>query len=233
MKRLSRLEEQKSPILRPGQVTALEPQVKHPDRLNLYIDDHFVMGLSAYVAAGVHVGQTLTLDRLQALARAEQVEAGREVALRRLETRPRSQSEIRRALESKGFAPDICDQVLAGLTDSRLINDRDFARFWVENREGFKPRSVRALKHELRQKGVSSEEIARAVNKVDENDSAYRAAKPRAERLTKLDADEFRQKLTGFLARRGFSYQVSRGVVARLWTELRGEHLEDQDMTDL
>src|SRR5512142_1135762 len=95
--------ENESPTLprRGGRVTGLEPQVKHPERLNLYVDNHFALGLSVYVALNIRVGQELTGEELEALARAEQIEQAREMALRRIETRPRSEGEIRRYLISK------------------------------------------------------------------------------------------------------------------------------------
>ncbi len=212
-----------------GRVTGLEPQAKHPERLTLYVDNHFAMGLSAYVAHAVRVGQEITSEELAALAHAEQVERARELALNRIEARPRSEQEIRRYLSGKKFETAVIDEVIIRLGEARLLSDRDFARFWVENREGFKPRSVRALRYELRQKGVPSEEIARAVNKLDEKESAYRAALPRAQRLQALDAGEFRDKLSGFLARRGFDYQVTRETVSRLWQELRGGSLLEDE----
>ncbi|HZQ05715.1 MAG TPA: regulatory protein RecX [Anaerolineae bacterium] len=216
--------------LTPGRVTALEPQVKRPNRFNLYIDDHFAMGLSVYVAAGIRVGQELSRADLEKLQRAEQLEDARERALRYLEVRPRSEQEIRQQLLKKGFPEEIIVQVIARLQESNLLGDRDFAKFWVENREGFKPRSKRALQYELRQKGVSSEEITRAVKKVDERDSAYRAAQSKALRWQDLDPQEFREKLTGFLARRGFDYTVTRETVKRLWDEVNGkQELELED----
>jgi regulatory protein len=212
----------------PGRVTAVEPQAKRPNRFSLYIDDHFAMGLSVYVAAGVKVGQELTRAELEKLLAAEQLEQAREAALRYLELRPRSEQELRRQLRKKNYPEEIIDQVIARLGDVKLVDDRDFAKFWVETREGFKPRSKRALQYELRQKGVASAEIARAVKKVDERDSAYRAAQPRAQRYRDLDAPTFREKLSGFLARRGFDYGVTRETVNRLWQELNGkqENLE-------
>ncbi len=210
-------------------MTALEPQAKHPNRLNLYIDDRFALGLSAYVALKVHVGQELTSEQLEALARAEQIEQAREMALRRLEVRARSEEEIRRYLGGKKFAKEIIDEVIARLKEARLLSDREFAKFWVENREGFKPRSARALKYELRQKGVPQEEIARAVGKLDETESAYRAARPKAERWSQLEAQEFNAKLSGFLARRGFDYQTTRETVARIWKELKGKESDEEE----
>lgn len=205
-----------------GRVTAVEPQVKRPNRFNLYVDDHFAMGLSLYVASGVRVGQEVTQADLEKLAHAEQLEDAHERALRFLEQRPRSEQEIRRKLKAKEFSTEIIDAVIVRLNEVKLLGDRQFARYWVETREGFKPRSARALQYELRQKGVPSEEIARAVGRVDERDSAYRAAKPKAERWRELEAREFRDKLSGFLARRGFGYGITRETVDRLWTELNG-----------
>jgi regulatory protein len=215
--------------LTPGTVTAIEPQVKRPNRLNLYIDDHFAMGLSVYAAAGVRTGQELSRADLEKLAHAEALEQAREAALRFLQVRPRSEQELRRQLVKKKYSEEIIAQVLARLNDVKLVGDRDFAKYWVENREGFKPRSKRALQYELRQKGVASDDIARAVKKVDERDSAYRAARPKALRWKELDAQTFREKLSGFLARRGFDYGVTRETVNRLWQEVNGkESLETE-----
>jgi regulatory protein len=208
--------------LQPGRVTAVEPQVKRANRFNLYVDNHFAMGLSAYVAATVRVGQELSRAEMEQLARAEELEQAHESALRFLEVRPRSEQELRQQLRKKKYSDEIISQVLARLSEVKLLGDRDFAKFWVENREGFKPRSKRALQYELRQKGVSAADIARAVKKVDERDSAYRAAHPKALRYQDLDAQTFREKMTGVLARRGFEYSITRETVKRLWQELHG-----------
>lgn len=221
--------------LTPGRVTAVEPQLKRPNRFNLFIDDHFAIGLSVSVAATVRVGQELARAELEALVNAEQLEQARDAALRLLEIRPRSAAEIRRKLATKKYSEDIIEQVLARLTDVQLVGDRAFAKFWVENREGFKPRSKRALQYELRQKGVDAQEIARAVKRVDERDSAYRAAHNQALRLKDLDAQTFRAKLSGFLARRGFDYTVTRETVDRLWRQMHGapEAGSDDDIESL
>lgn len=213
----------------PGTVTALEPQVKRQNRFSLYIDDHFAMGLSINVAATVRKGQEMSRIDLETLLAAEQLEEARNKALSFLAVRPRSEREIRQRLMQKKYPEDIINQVIARLGDVKLVDDRDFAKFWVESREGFKPRSKRALQYELRQKGVSAEEITRATKKVDEGDSAYRAAHTKALRFKDLDVKVFREKLSGFLARRGFDYQTTRKAVDRLWQEMNGtpEELDD------
>jgi regulatory protein len=216
-----------------GRVTGVEPQAKHPDRYNLYVDGRFAIGLSAYVAARVHIGQDLSTAELEELQIAERLEEAHDRALGQLEARPRSEAEIRRYLSGKKFSNEIIDREIDRLRAARLLSDREFARFWVENREVFRPRSARALRYELRQKGVPQEEITRAVSRLDEADSAYRAARPKADRWRGLEAQEFRTKLSGYLARRGFGYQVTRDTVSRIWKEVKGQDLNNEESEEI
>jgi regulatory protein len=102
------------------------------------------------------------------------------------------------------------------------LNDEAFARYWLENRDTFKPRSSRALRYELRQKGIADSVIDAILTSYDEDDAAYRAALGQAQKLTRQTKDAFvlRSKLLAFLSRGGFSFDTSRTAVDRLLTEL-------------
>lgn len=68
--------------------------------------------------------------------------------------------------------------------------------------------------------------MAAALSGLDQSASAYRAARPRALKMADLAASNprsFRQKIGNFLLRRGFGYEVTREVVARLEAELTNE----------
>ena len=67
------------------------------------------------------------------------------------------------------------DEAIARLAESGLVDDAAFAQYWVENREEFRPRAGRALRFELRRKGLADSDINAAIGAVDENESAYRA----------------------------------------------------------
>ncbi|MDE3087807.1 MAG: RecX family transcriptional regulator [Chloroflexota bacterium] len=136
-----------------GRITAIEPQARHANRFNLYVDDQFALGLSALVAAKLRVGQTLSDADLAALEREEAYETAHEQALRFLEPRPRSSTEVKQRLRKNKVAEGVIDQVIARLTEAGLLDDAAFAKYWVENRETFKPRAGRALRFELRRKG--------------------------------------------------------------------------------
>lgn len=206
-----------------GRITAIEPQARHANRFNLYVDDQFAMGLSAIVAARVRVGQTLNDAELAALEREEAYETAHEQALRFLEPRPRSSSELKQHLRKKKIAADVIDQVIARLTEAGLLDDSAFAKYWVENRETFRPRAGRALRFELKRKGLSDAAIKEAIGTIDESESAYRAGAARAPRWRGLERREFMEKLGAFLVRRGFSYEVAKDAAKRLWDELQSQ----------
>ena len=111
---------------------------------------------------------------------------------------------------------------MARLAAQGYLDDAEFARFWVENRQQFRPKGSVALRGELRQRGVAAETVDAALIDLDPAADAYEAAHPRAVRLAALaqaDPAAFRRKLGDFLLRRGFDYGVVKETVARLLRE--------------
>ena len=136
---------------------------------------------------------------------------------------------MERYLRNKEVAPEIINRVISQLEAVGYVDDAAFAEFWVRNREDFRPRSVWALRGELRTKGISDEMIELAVESIDEAESAYRAAQSQARRLAHQDYQVFRRRLGGFLQRRGFNYSVVKQVVERLWSECSGDQQDARD----
>jgi regulatory protein len=208
-----------------GRITNLRYQKRTSERVNVYLDEVYAFALPAIEAAHLRIGQQLSdaeIDRLKALDLSAKAY---DQAIRFLSFRPRSAAEVRRNLQKAEYDEDVIDATLGRLLEHGYIDDAEFARFWVENRLRFRPKGPQALRQELRQRGVAGDDIEETLGEVDSNDAAYRAAQPRAERLSALasqDPAEFRQKLSAFLLRRGFEYEVVRDVVRRLLRELTG-----------
>jgi len=204
-----------------GKITALKFQKKRKERVNVYLDGKYAFSLQAILAARLHKGQLLSDEEIEGLLQEDAFQKAYDRALNFLTYRPRSRAEVRRYLQRKGVSPEVSQRVEERLIRAGLLDDEAFARFWVENREAFNPRSRYRLRQELWQKGLDAQVIAQAVQEVDEEQSAYRAAAGRARRYAHLDRREFQRKLGSFLQRRGFSYEIVKGVVERLWQETR------------
>lgn len=207
-------------------ITALEPQQRNAERVNVHLDGEFAFGLAALTVqqAGLYVGRDLTLAEIEALLDEDTFQKAYHRALLFLGYRPRSESEVRRRLAKAKVEPDVVEHVLERLRAGRLVDDRDFARYWVENREAFNPRGARLLAAELRQRGVEREVVAEALEGIgDERESALAAGRRKALQLKGLDYRTFRDRLGAFLARRGFDWETTKDAVNRLWQETQGE----------
>ncbi len=175
------------------------------------------------MAASLSRGDTLSDEEIEELLLQDSIQTAFDKTLKYLAYRPRSSAEIKRYLRGKGVDREVSERVLDRLRSVGLLDDLAFARYWVENRESFKPRGRRLLGQELRAKGIDQGLIQEVLSDVDEGRSAYQAALQRATRYGRLDDEAFREKMYGFLRRRGFDYEVTRETIARLLLQRNGE----------
>ncbi len=205
-------------------ITKIEPQKKRKERYNIYLDGKFTLGLDAetLLKTNLRTGQELdgaALDRLVAEAQYERL---LNRALNFISFRPRSEKEIVNYLRQSGRklkyenTEILAPRVLEKLADLNLINDQQFADWWVDQRRsGRTPFGARRIKSELLAKGLSSPiiEKALAVGGVDEFSLAEAAAEKKAAVYAKLDNRTYRLKMSQFLARRGFSWETIKRIV--------------------
>lgn len=220
----------------PGTITALSVQVGDHDRVNVFIDGAFAIGISLATLQreGLFKGQALSDEQWQCLQRAESGHKAWEAALRLIEVRPRAEREIRDRLRRKQYEPEQIDEVVIRLRDLGLLDDEQFARLWVANRTATSPRGSQALRRELLIKGVdrqvASEVIEAAIDPHSEAAMCEEVARKALSRYASVaDWPSFQRRLGGLLQRRGFAWETARPVLQQLWRE-RGaedEHFED------
>lgn len=202
-----------------ARITALETQKHDPERVNIYLDGSFAFGASLLVVAshGLHEGRDLSDEEVAALERDEMAERAYSAALNFLSFRPRSRREVEDYLRRRKVEPQIGVGVVERLTGAGLLDDREFARFWVENRQTFRPRGARALRVELRQKGLAGDIVAEALDDLgDEEETAVEAGRKKVRSFAGLEEREFFRRMVTFLQRRGFSYDVAARATQRL-----------------
>lgn len=87
-----------------------------------------------------------------------------DAAARFLGARPRSTAEVQRRLREAGYRSDLVEEALARLATLGYLDDEAFARAWVESRDRARPRGERALRAELRRKGVAADVVTTIIN---------------------------------------------------------------------
>lgn len=201
-------------------ITALKAQKRDPNRVNVYLDGKFAFAVQRIVGAWLSVGQMIDDKKVDNLKTQDTYEKAFLKAVRFVDYRPRTEQEVRKKLREQEFPEAVIEAVLERLNNLDFVGDAKYARFWIENRSTFRPRSHRMLVSELIGKGVSSEIIDEALQDAEDDESlAYKAATKYIRRVEGLDWENFRKKLSGFLARKGFSYSVTAQVVRQVWEE--------------
>jgi regulatory protein len=216
-----------------GTITALRAQANNSQRVNVFLNDEFAIGVSLTTLAreGLAVGQQIDDETWARLESTEQADRAAQAAMRLLEARPRSIAELRQRLRRKEFPAAAIDHAIARLSELGLLDDATFSRLWVENRRSFSPRGSLALRDELRKKGVSRDLIDAAL--AADPDEAEDAAEQEAERARALarsalrryagsaDRFSFQRRLGAYLQRRGFTFDTIRPILDELWAELQ------------
>ncbi len=206
-----------------GAITALEPQKKNAERVNVYIEGTFAFGISAIDAVRLRVGQMLSDAEIEALRQGDQGVRAYERAVRLLSHRARSAEEIRQALSKAEVPADVIENTLTRLIDHGYVDDLAFAQAWVADRQAFHPLSTRALRYELRRKGIADAITDQVLSTLDQAEAAFRAVRTQAKRLKGLDRRGVYNRLVPFLARRGFDYDTARAAIEQLLQELEAQ----------
>lgn len=204
-----------------GTISMLQVQKRNKERVNVFLDGEYAFAVGMSVALTLKKGQLLSTAETDALKQDGETDLAYQRALRYLGMRPRSNAEIVTYLKRKEYDEAIVDVVVRRLHERGYLDDDAFARFWVDNRNRFRPRGAQALRYELRQKGVERATIDATLEDQDEDGAAWTAAEPKIGRWSGLEKREFEQKLMAFLARRGFRFDVCRRAAAKAWEQLQ------------
>lgn len=207
-------------------ITDIKQAVRDQNRVNIYVDDKYFCSLdiSQVVDLKIKVGKELSDDERAKLKRASEFGKFYQRALEYVLMRPRSEKEIRDYLnrktlnrkvrvknrktgeyqtrEKQGYDKTLVPLVLERLNARGYIDDHRFAELWVENRNVLKGVSVKKLRNELAQKGISHQIID------DVLDNSARNDEDELRKIIARKANRYpdRQKFIQYLVRQGFNY---------------------------
>jgi regulatory protein len=200
-------------------ITDIKPQ-KNKKRFNIYLDGKFAFGLSAdsYLKAGLKIDQRISEKKVEDLIKEDEFIKFYDRVLRFLSYRPRSEKEILDWFKKKKVGEKTQKLIEKKLKHLGYLDDSKFTRWWLEQRMTFRPFGKKRLALELRQKGIEREIIDEELGKLDNeklSQLAEELVEKRLRSLEKLPYFEVKEKLMAFLSRRGFSWEIIKGVVAK------------------
>ena len=146
----------------------------------------------------------------------------RDHALKLLSFRPRSTKEVSVKLQKftakRDFPNEIIGKVINELTEQKFLDDKEFVRWWVDQRQSYRPKGARAIKMELLCKGIEKEVIDEILStndgeKISEYDLAKKVVDKKIVHFKHLPQEKLKIKVRDLLARRGFDWETIRKVI--------------------
>jgi regulatory protein len=228
----SELPQRAAADIAPGPVTGITARRRERGRFLIAVSGApaFTLGEEILFRSGIQIGDVLDAATIARLLADDDVARATEAALHFLAYRARSEQEVRDRLKRGAFAPEVIDATIVKLKDWRYLDDADFARRWVESRARGKPRGQRLLQQELRQKGIDAETSKQAITEadLDEVSAATELARKRLSTMAGEDPAAIKRKISAYLARRGFGFDVVRKALA----QATGEPADEDDQVD-
>lgn len=199
-------------------ITSIKQQ-KNKNRVNVYLDDKFGFGidLDNFVLLHLKVDGELTEKEVEEIVKKAEFQKTLDKLLKFATLRPRSEKEIRDYFRRKKVHESLHEELFNRLSRLELVNDEKFASWWVEQRQSFKPKPKRILLRELRIKGIDKEIIENVLGeeKIDEEKMARELIEKKAYKWKDLPARLARQKMSQYLAGKGFGWDVIEKVASK------------------
>lgn len=212
-------------------ITKITSQVKRKDRFSVYLDEKYAFSLSEHqlASARLYIGKEFTQQELSKFLEESNFGKAYERALNYIMIRPRSEGEVKSYLVRTFLYPkpkqvtdksgkvrfvsrkvdkdkvnNMIERIIKRLKDRKYLNDEDFAKSWINYRQLNKQYSVRKIKLELKQKGVSDEIIATSLQNLKTSDlENIKLLINKKERNVRY---KDQNKLVQYLLRQGYNY---------------------------
>lgn len=200
-------------------ITKILEQKRRPNRRSIHLDGRFAFGCNQNVVIRFKLkeGMNLSQDQLDAILKGAVRQECFDSAMKFLQRRMHSRSELLRKLVKQEYTPATVEEVLADLQRMGYVDDERFAQAKAMSAAQHRQHGRNRAMVELLRKGVERETARSAVQAVYEGtDSlgiARKLASKRAASLRRLEPMVARRRLAGMLARRGFEYEVVKPVI--------------------
>lgn len=188
-------------------------QQKDKNRVNVFLDGEFSFGidLDNFVILGLKLNQELSEEEVNEIVKKAEFQKTLDKLLRFAMVRLRSKKEVKDWFRRKKVPEIIHEDLILKLTDFELLDDIKFAKWWVESRQEFSPKSKRVLNNELRIKGIDKNIIDNILSEteIDETKIAKEMLVKRESHWNFIDPKKKRQKMMEYLVRKGFDFSLA------------------------
>lgn len=203
-------------------VTEIKEQKKTAGKYNIFVDGEYVFALFAQDISYFKIkeGAEISEKTFQYIQDTLMYIKAQDTALYYIGYKMRTEKEVITKLEDKEFSEVIIERVIEFLKKYNYLNDEEYAQKYIKQREKSSPRSIYALKYELKKRGVSEEVLENSdiADTVEEVEGAYYWLNRKTRGVVPEDFKE-KNKVIQFLQRKGYRYDIINQAFERLKEE--------------
>ncbi len=132
-----------------------------------------------------------------------------EAALAELRRKELTTAEIAAWLGRRGYGADEVEGAITGLTEAGELDDQRFAQRYAEDKRALRGWGSERIREALASRGIPDSLIELALEDDSEVAQVGRASELLVRRNQPLNEEADRARALGFLARRGYGYEVA------------------------
>ncbi|MDQ3019453.1 MAG: RecX family transcriptional regulator [Bacteroidota bacterium] len=200
-------------------ITKIEKQKKDMHRYNIFFDGEFAFGLyeDSVLKFGLRTGDEADEDKIKEMKEFDEIGFGKKVAYAYLAYKQRSSKELKQKLKQKKISENTIDKVIGLLEKQKYLDDKSYAKNFLEERLRRKPIGKRLAKMKLSEKGIDKETVEETI---EDNYSEGKEVELARGLLAKYKKNvkgnneaEKKSKCYRYLISRGFDYETVREAI--------------------
>ena len=200
-------------------ITKIEAQKKDKHRYNIFLDGSFAFGLyeDSVLKYGLRTEDELDEKKIKEMREFDEFGYGKKAAYSFLAYKPRSKKELMKKLKQKKVSDNIIDDIIELLEKQKYLDDKTYAKSYLEDKLNSKPIGRRLAKLKLFEKGIDKELIEKTIDENYSEDKEFELAAKLMEKFEKKvkhkDPADKRNKCYRYLISKGFDYETAGRVL--------------------
>lgn len=200
-------------------ITKIEIQKKDKHRYNIFIDGVFAFGLyeDSVLKYGLRTGDELNEEKIKEMREFDEFGYGKKTAYSFLAYKPRSKKDLVKKLKQKKLSDKIIEDIIELLEKQKYLDDKIYAKNYLEDKLNSKPIGKRLAKLKLFEKGIDKELIETTINENYSEDKEFELAQKLMKKYEKKvkfkDMADKKNKCYRYLISKGFDYEIAGRVL--------------------
>ena len=200
-------------------ITDLKPQAKNKKRVSVYLDGAYYCGLDLATAVKnrLKIGSVIDEQKIIEIQMESELQSCFDYAITLISATVKTEREIAERLVRKGYLPEICKSAVEKLKSYGYIDDGDYAKRFVSSHS--KTKGKRLIGLQLRQKGVSADEIENALSSIENQSETAKKVAEKYLKNKQIDS-KILQKCYKYLLSKGFDYDDAKSAISAYSEEI-------------